>query len=379
MIEYTIQSNIFALLVLLIVYKGAQKHTDTSRLRHRIFIYILIINALLLGIDSISIFLYDVPGEWVYVSQSFLTMVFYSLNPVPGFLWLLYVHDFIYHDMRSFKKLSTVGLVPVLINVALSLASIWGGYLYLIGEGNSYQRGAWFLLVPLFAFSYTGIAFVIIFLNRDRIPRQEWLALQVFALPPMIGGLLQTFIYGMVTLWPSLSISILIIYVFIQSKEFDTDFLTGLNNRRSFDYHLDDWRKWKKDDRLIAGFMMDMDRFKDINDTFGHQTGDKALVEMSQIIRESFRKNDFIARIGGDEFAAVIEVKNPEEIEVIKERLTEKVRNFNQLSRNGYSLSISSGGDVFNPEKYGTLPVFFEALDNKMYEEKTHKRSLRKH
>jgi len=157
-----------------------------------------------------------------------------------------------------------------------------------------------------------------IIINHKRLRRQEWLPLLIFAFPPIVGGLLQTFIYGMVTLWPSLSISLLIIYVFVQSKIVNTDSLTGLNNRRAFDNYLDNCQKLKDDNKKIAGFLMDMDHFKTINDTFGHQVGDKALIEMSQIIRESFRKHDFIARLIGDEFAAIIEVLNIQEIEIIK-------------------------------------------------------------
>jgi len=353
---YTIQTNIFALIILLIVYKGSKNQIDRTNMKDRIFISILLTNALILVIDCFSIFLYDVPGDFVHVSQLVLKMIFYCLNPLPGFLWILYVYEFIFQNKKVFKRIFVVGSIPIMVNVALSIASVWRGYLFIIGDGNSYQRGSLFFLVPFFAFSYTIVAFIMIIINHKRIRHQEWLPLLIFAFPPIVGGLLQTFIYGMVTLWPSLSISLLIIYVFVQSKTVNTDSLTGLNNRRAFDNYLDNWKKLKDDNKKIAGFMMD--HFKAINDTFGHQVGDKALIEMSQIIRESFRKHDFIARLGGDEFAAIIEVLNLQEIEIIKNRIYEKVKLFNDKNKDSFQLSISCGSDIFYPDKNDSLSGF---------------------
>lgn len=378
MIAYTIQTNIFALIILLIVYKGSKNQIDRSNMKDRIFISILLTNALILVIDCFSIFLYDVPGDLIHVSQLVLKMIFYCLNPLPGFLWILYVYEFIFQNKKVFKKIFVVGSISIIINVALSIASVWRGYLFIIGDGNSYQRGSLFFLVPFFAFSYTIVAFIMIIINHKRLRRQEWLPLLIFAFPPIVGGLLQTFIYGMVTLWPSLSISLLIIYVFVQSKTVNTDSLTGLNNRRAFDNYLDNWKKLKDDNKKIAGFMMDMDHFKAINDTFGHQVGDKALIEMSRIIRESFRKHDFIARLGGDEFAAIIEVLNLQEIEIIKNRIYEKVKLFNDKNKDSFQLSISCGSDIFYPDKNDSLSGFFDELDKRMYEEKSSKKNTRK-
>lgn len=378
MIGYTLQSNLFALIILFIVYKGSRNHVDYSNYKDRAFLWILITNAIILTIDSISIFFYDVPGKHVYVIQSTLKMVFFALNPLPGYFWTIYVYDYVFHDARRMKRLIVIGLIPMVVNVLIAFASIWGGYFFVIGEGNSYHRGSWFLLVPLLAFSYTIFAFFIIFIKRKQLNRKEWLPLLIYAFPPIIGGLLQTFVYGMVTLWPSLSISLLIIYVFIQSKSVNTDFLTGLNNRRAFDNHIEDAYKWKRDRKEIAGFMMDMDHFKHINDTYGHRVGDTALIEMSRIIKESFRKNDFLARLGGDEFAAIIEIDQPSDIEVIRQRLNDKVEAFNRHNVGSYQLSISCGSRAFDSDVDQTLVAFFEKLDSDMYEEKTEKKSKRR-
>ncbi len=94
---------------------------------------------------------------------------------------------------------------------------------------------------------------------------------------------------------------------------YNTDFLTGLNNRRSF-Y---DYINQNRSDKPISVIYLDLDCFKKLNDTFGHKAGDKALLRVSNILRQYFSE-DFIARFGGDEF--VIAVLRPCTTDEIKSR-----------------------------------------------------------
>jgi diguanylate cyclase (GGDEF)-like protein len=86
------------------------------------------------------------------------------------------------------------------------------------------------------------------------------------------------------------------------------DHLTGLPNRRSFDGRFElEWSRAKRDEASIALLMLDLDRFKDYNDRFGHQQGDVALQETARaIVRVIKRRVDFAARWGGEEFAVLL-------------------------------------------------------------------------
>lgn len=81
------------------------------------------------------------------------------------------------------------------------------------------------------------------------------------------------------------------------------DGLTGILNRRAFDQICTTSAEQKKP---IALLLIDMDNFKHINDTYGHAGGDTALKELARILKNTFRKDDYVARIGGDEFAAIL-------------------------------------------------------------------------
>ncbi len=87
----------------------------------------------------------------------------------------------------------------------------------------------------------------------------------------------------------------------IIQAEYDT--LTGILNRRAFEKVCQNSSKTRQP---VALLMIDMDNFKYINDTYGHSGGDTALQELARILKETFRTNDYIARIGGDEFAALL-------------------------------------------------------------------------
>lgn len=102
------------------------------------------------------------------------------------------------------------------------------------------------------------------------------------------------------------------------------DSLTGLPNRRYLDQHL---TQASKDKSITALLHIDLDRFKQINDTLGHAAGDAMLIHTASILQESSRAGDFIARIGGDEFVLAITSETGEpELSRIASRIIDRIR-----------------------------------------------------
>lgn len=102
----------------------------------------------------------------------------------------------------------------------------------------------------------------------------------------------------------------------------ETDVLTGLANRRAFDDALHKATSVKRTNGPGAGLIMaDIDHFKAVNDTYGHDVGDRIIARVGAVIRENVRPGDFTARIGGEEFAALCDRVEPEGLGALAERM----------------------------------------------------------
>ena len=118
----------------------------------------------------------------------------------------------------------------------------------------------------------------------------------------------------------------------IQHKQVDelsrTDGLTGLLNHRTFQIVLDGKLNHlsRGNFRSMAVIMVDADRFKNVNDTFGHPVGDEVLVELARRLKTGVRKNDAVARYGGEEFAVVLDNAGEKEAREIAEKMRHSVR-----------------------------------------------------
>lgn len=155
------------------------------------------------------------------------------------------------------------------------------------------------------------------------------------------------------------------------------DELTGLYNRRAFSTLCEQQLKVAhRTKRPMAVLFVDLDNMKLINDTFGHDEGDLALKEIGNILKESFRESDIIARIGGDEFAIMAVVVPKDSIEILTKRLREKIDVRNGAGNKSYHLSISLGVAHYDPEFPCSVEELLTLADASMYEEKNTKKIL---
>ena len=118
---------------------------------------------------------------------------------------------------------------------------------------------------------------------------------------------------------------------------------------------------------------MDIDNFKSINDTFGHGTGDAALRDAVQILKNSLRRDDFIARFGGDEFLVVLDIPNLKILEETVARIRKGVETFNAQGDRPYRLDFSLGYDIYHVPSKMSSDEFIDHLDRLMYEDKRKK------
>ena len=146
------------------------------------------------------------------------------------------------------------------------------------------------------------------------------------------------------------------------------DALTGLYNRRAFE----DFRK-ELDESTVGVLFIDIDRFKEINDENGHQTGDAALVRVAQVLKASFRTGDFVCRFGGDEFCVIMAAASSRLTGLVTAKIKEINAQLSVPEGDCPALSISAGV-AFGDRKNPTDDIFQDA-DTALYRVKQNGRS----
>ncbi len=368
-----IEINLFAFMMLFVIFLNMRRNSERYLFDQKLFLTILGSNALMLILDTI---MWSIDGRSGFLARQtnlFVTTINYIFNTVPSMLWSFYADFQIHRDSRRFRKMLVPLLIPVSINAILAILSFFYGFMFYIDENNVYHRGNLFLIMATICYLYLLGTFIQIIVKRNIIKKSDYLSLLIFALPPFVGGIVQSIFYGISVTWICLSVSLLIVFINIQNNQLYTDYLTGLYNRRQLDNYLTNRVRSNIGDKLLAGIMIDINYFKEINDLYGHVEGDRALEYTGRIIKNSFRKDDFVARYGGDEFAIIIEINKKSELENIVNRLRENVKEFNARRITTYNISLSIGYDVFDDQSEMTVHQFLKHIDSLMYEDKKSK------
>jgi diguanylate cyclase (GGDEF)-like protein len=150
------------------------------------------------------------------------------------------------------------------------------------------------------------------------------------------------------------------------------DGLTGLLNRRALNAHMAQWTAWAmRYGRALGVLLMDVDFFKDVNDTYGHPVGDRALLAVATAVRDTVRDSDLVARYGGDEFAVIAPEADSAQLSALGTRILAAVRDI-PVAVNGEELSLSvsigaataSDGLAEDPHPAERL---FSAADRSLY------------
>jgi diguanylate cyclase (GGDEF)-like protein len=156
-----------------------------------------------------------------------------------------------------------------------------------------------------------------------------------------------------------------------------TDELTGLSNRRGFMILATALMKFaRRSGHPLCLLYIDMDSLKTINDNYGHTTGDMALTHFANILTETFRDSDVVARMGGDEFVVLTIDAREGDLASIEARLQSNVNAHNLQSSEEYALSFSLGIIPVDLNSTLTLEALLSQADEAMYEHKLRRRRI---
>ena len=361
--------NSFSIMLLLILLFHSINRIEENSYQHKLYTDILLITMILLVLDVLSRtdgHLGTIYPQLNHVCNFFL----FLLNPVLPSVWVIYVDFQIHHSKEKAQKL----LIPLgllnLINAGMVIATQFNGWFYYIDSNNIYHRG------PLFAVS-SAITFVLLILtlimsvhNRDKINRKKLFSLLFFSFPPIVGTILQMCFYGIAFVLNSIVLSALIVILSMKDDTIYTDYLTGICNRKKIEEVLKENIKRSSQNRTFSLIMLDIDKFKEINDTYGHEMGDNALRAAAGMLKKCMRTKDYVARYGGDEFCLVLEIYDYKNLEAAIRRINNFTDAFNSSSEFPFKLSFSEGYAVYDFQTHMKAEEFVNKVDMLMYEDK---------
>ncbi len=149
------------------------------------------------------------------------------------------------------------------------------------------------------------------------------------------------------------------------------DDLTKISNRRGFiSLAQNSISLCARQDVPVSMVFLDLDKFKPINDQFGHAEGDHALIAFADLMRKSFRDSDVFARIGGDEFAVLLTNAEKDHAAEILARFHSQVDAYNAQAKRGYDLCFSDGIVSMQPDQDSLVDDLLREADVLMYEKK---------
>ena len=361
--------NSFSILLLIILCFHSLRRTAEKTMQFRLYIGILLVTMLLLVLDMFS--RTDGNSEALYPLFNHLSnLLLFLLNPLVPSLWLMYVAFQISHDENKTKKLILPLLGINVINVVMVIISKFKGWYYFIDNANVYHRGPYFIISTLITFLLVLVTFSIIVRNKKAIGGNQLFSLMIFPLPPIVGVILQINIYGVSFVLNSIVLSLLIIMLNMKDNTIFTDYLTGVGNRKKLEAVLNDSIKRSSERKTFSLVMLDIDKFKDINDNFGHEMGDNALKASANLLKNCIRSKDHVVRFGGDEFCLILEIDDQKSLDSFINRIVSCVDQLNASGEFPFNLKFTIGNAVFDYNSGMRPEHFVKHVDTLMYENK---------
>ena len=346
-----IYANLIPFIILIIFLWVVHYNPIFDRRKERLFLIAGCINLIMLVVISINFISSKFVGK-IFVIQisdirKYTTLLNFMMSPVVPFL--LYK---INHGTNHSRKI----YIPLFVNIGLCIISLFNGMIFSVDTSNHYGRG------PLFFLPFICMLFYIICLiinirnNHLKGKRYERTFLILVILLLTFGMYLEIGLHLSFMSWICAALIFPIYYLLLNINQSILDPLTGSFNRLMYVKELD--KIEEKKSCVMA--LYDINNFKQVNDTLGHEVGDQYLIQLTNIMSNHLYNSAMLYRIGGDEFVIISE---KESLEIIQDLILAAKK-----EANSYQIDFSYGIAYY--DKKGSMNDFVQIIDQKMYANK---------
>lgn len=360
------QLNVFAILLLAVLYAIIKLRREIYRFSALLLDAIIGLTLLALVAEPLS-FIYDGSVSpfgiaMNYVSNYALVLV----APVLIGMWASYIDYKIFGDRRRLARRIFYQQGSLFMLVAC-LVNLFTPVLFTINADHSYHSGPFQWLGYVVVYSYYLFIIVTALLNRKRIRNSTLYGIIAFFVLPVAGSMLQMFDSHLFFAWTMLAMTIVVVYIFLETTTGIRDFLTRLYSRRTLENHISNLME---SGRRFGVVIFDLDSFKRVNDVYGHQIGDQVLIRFADLLVAAFKEEKMVARLGGDEFVLVFHRLDEDTDGSVVKRIAELKRHvaedpvFQRYEMPGFSFGLARSAEG------ETIDRLLAAADREMYLDK---------
>lgn len=264
-------------------------------------------------------------------------------------------------SISSFRRAKYM-MIPIMVNCALEIFSGIFGFIFSVDSADVYHRESFYWIYILSFVASLIYLFSECFKLSRAFQNRNWQILALIILFLVAGVSVQLIKSNIRIDWICVSISTILLYIYYSELILQMDALTKLLSRRSYEINLE------KIKRPVSIVVFDVDSFKNINDNFGHQTGDDCLIKVSEQIKSIYSKYGFCYRIGGDEFCVILNRRLDENaVEALNAELHKRLEK--RRKKSGLLPDVSIGYAKYDPAK-DELEDVLEKADRLMYQNK---------
>ena len=315
-------------------------------------------------------------------SSTFLMIckeLYFFATVLMCYFWFVYFEYLQDSPFVKNRKRVLISSFLVWVMAILLIVNLFTGILFYTDANGAYQRGPLFAIQYLISYVYVLVscirALIGVFDKRKASKREQLIVLALFPVAPAIAGIIQFIYPELPVACVALSLCTLVMYLNWLDEMISVDPLTRLNNRKQLKYYFNHSVPNPVEGVQQYLMIIDANKFKKINDTYGHIEGDAALVRIADALRNGCRKHRYranIARYGGDEFMILANADSEEMLGSLKTRINEELARLNKEAAVPYELTVSIG--TARVEQGLSLEKLIALADEEMYREKQRSR-----
>ena len=373
---FYIESNFACAIVLLLILIHVLRDADRQQ-SQVLYSRALLSQVVFFGVIDNVWMLVD-SGAWPRTAFAlrFTNLMIYLGYSCMAILWFIYTEYMLKRKYIQTANGQILAAIPGLIGCAIVTLAFFIKKGYYLEESGSVVNGLVFYIMIMIPFGYLIIASLrsmfLAFSKEGYVDSSLYISVGSYAIPIVISGGIQLTTWRRNFLCYGVMVAMIYVYITYLESKIYMDPLTQINNRNNLNHYLNRSLKNISRSEKLYVLMLDIDRFKDINDMYGHQAGDNALIKLANVLRsvcnDSLRH--FVARYGGDEFIIVASVDSENDIKNIIDSIRSKLSELCETEKISYKLDVSIGFALWDPDHMDSIQHLISAADDALYENK---------